>query len=95
MLIWNFVIFRIPKDVRAAVYSHAVSVGGEDVWEFLWQRYLNANLSTERNYILRALAATKEIWLLNRYVTCLIDLLMFSKSTRKIVILFYISILLD
>lgn len=57
---------RIPKDVRQAVYSHSVREGGENAWEFLWERYKNANVSTERHSILLALANTKEIWLLNR-----------------------------
>lgn len=56
----------IPKDVRRTVYSSAARQGGEPVWEFLWQRYKNANLSTERDNIMVALTATKETWILNR-----------------------------
>lgn len=42
--------------------------GGEDDWDFLWSKYLQSNVGTEKNIMLGSLGCTKEIWLLYRYL---------------------------
>ncbi|XP_046670632.1 aminopeptidase N-like isoform X3 [Homalodisca vitripennis] len=63
----------IPKDVRSAVYSHIVREGKVEEWDFLWERYKNTNLSTEKTNIMIALTTTKEVWLLNRCLDWTLD----------------------
>ncbi|XP_077291790.1 aminopeptidase N-like [Arctopsyche grandis] len=59
---------EIPTDLRSQVYCTGVSQGGETEWEFIWQRYLKANIASEKETLLRSLACVKETWLLKRYL---------------------------
>jgi len=63
----------IPKDLRSIVYCQGVKDGGEEAWNFLWERYRNSNLGTEKSLILGALSCSKETWILNRYLDWSID----------------------
>lgn len=58
----------IPPNLKSVVYCTAVRIGGQSVWEFIWQRYLNTNVGSEKDLLLEALACTKEVWLLYRYL---------------------------
>lgn len=64
---WN-TFFRISKDLQGVVYCTALKHGGEEEWEFLWEKYQMSNVATEKNTILNALGCTQEIWILNRYL---------------------------
>jgi len=61
-------VFRIASNLRNVVYCTAIRVGGQSEWEFAWQRYLGTNVGSEKKLLLRALACTREIWLLYRYL---------------------------
>ena len=54
--------------MRYIVYCNAVKFGGEQEWDFIWERLLNANVGNEKEAILLALACSKEPWILNRYM---------------------------
>lgn len=58
---------RIDVDMKATVYCNAISNGGDEEWDFGWDRFLASNVATEKRDLLGALSCTKEIWLLNRY----------------------------
>ncbi|XP_018306529.1 aminopeptidase N isoform X2 [Mycetomoellerius zeteki] len=58
----------ISPNLRRVVYCTAIRVGGQSEWEFAWQRYLGTNVGSEKDLLLQALACTREIWLLNRYL---------------------------
>lgn len=62
----NIFCISIPVDLRSVVYCSAVKVGGEPTWEFLWKRYLAANVAAEKGKLLSALGCTREIWLLHK-----------------------------
>lgn len=55
-------------NLRDVIYCTAITVGGQEEWDFAWQRYLNANVETEKETLLNALGCSKEIWLLSRYL---------------------------
>lgn len=57
---------RINLNVRQTVYCTAISDGGQEEWDFAWNRYLNANVATDKDIILTGLACSKEIWILSR-----------------------------
>ena len=59
---------RISENLREIVYCTAISVGGQEEWDFAWQRYLNANVENEKEILLMALGCSKEIWILSRYL---------------------------
>lgn len=50
------------------MYCTAVRYGNEREWKFLWERYRNSNVATERSLILGALGCSREVWLLQRYL---------------------------
>jgi hypothetical protein len=58
--------YRIPPDLRSVVYCSALSNGGEEDWNFLWDQYRKSNVATDQVLILAALGCTKNNTLLNR-----------------------------
>jgi hypothetical protein len=55
----------LPADIRYTILCTAVSKGNDNDWNFLWQRYINAQDSpNEKKDILGALSCSKEIWIL-------------------------------
>lgn len=65
------VVNHIPVDFRSTVYCTAIRFGGEREWNFLWQRYWNSNVGSERQMILESLTCTREVWILNRMLDSL------------------------
>jgi len=64
-----------PVDVnlKYQTYCNAIDEGGEEEWNFAWERYQNSYVASEKATILLALACTKEVWLLNRYLNMSIN----------------------
>jgi glutamyl aminopeptidase len=57
----------VAPDLRDTVYKFGMQeIGNEDVWDLVWQRYLNTTIPQEKNRLLRALTQTRIVWLLNR-----------------------------
>lgn len=65
------VINEIPVDFRSIVYCNAIRYGGEREWNFLWQRYWNSNVGSERQMILESLTCTRDVWIINRMLDSL------------------------
>lgn len=68
---WKFVInffyhFSIAPNERAVVYCTAIKYGTDNVWDFVWDRYMNANVSSEKELLLDSLACSREPWILAR-----------------------------
>jgi aminopeptidase N len=61
-------LFRVDVNLKYQTYCNAIADGGQEEWDFAWERYQNSNVASEKATILRALACTKEVWLLNRLV---------------------------
>jgi len=58
----------IPTSVRDTVLCSAIGNGNETTWDFLWSRYNNSNNGNEKVSIMNALACSKEVWILERYL---------------------------
>ncbi|XP_015604734.1 uncharacterized protein LOC107272255 [Cephus cinctus] len=58
----------VPKNQRTVVYNTAIKYGSSDDWQFLWQKYLNANVAAEQTVILTALGCSENVTLLERYL---------------------------
>ncbi|XP_058444534.1 aminopeptidase N-like [Malaya genurostris] len=58
----------VPLDLRSVVYCNAIRNGKETEWNFLWKRYLNSNVGSEKVMIIGSLACTREIWLVERFL---------------------------
>lgn len=57
----------IAPNIRGSVYCTAIAVGNEQEWDFLWSRYLAANVAQEQDRILLALGCSQQVWILSRY----------------------------
>jgi len=58
----------INVNMKKSVYCTAVANGGEEEWDFAWDRYQKSNVATEKSNMLSSMGCTKEVWLLNRYL---------------------------
>ncbi|XP_063229950.1 aminopeptidase N-like [Bacillus rossius redtenbacheri] len=58
----------ISANLKSVVYCTAVANGGEKEWNFLWERYTNAELAAEKALILTALGCSKTTSTLNSYL---------------------------
>lgn len=63
----------IHPNLRSVIYCQAVAAGGRKEWEFAWNKYLRSNETSEKSQLREALACTKKIWLLNRYLEYTLD----------------------
>ncbi|XP_033824607.1 alanyl (membrane) aminopeptidase-like b [Periophthalmus magnuspinnatus] len=59
---------RIHPNLRSVIYCQALAAGGLEEWEFAWDRFQNTSDISEKDHLREALACTKKIWLLNRYL---------------------------
>lgn len=46
-----------------------VERGSESDWDFVWKQYIEAQVASEKDKLMRALACSREPWLLSRYIT--------------------------
>ncbi|XP_041651313.1 alanyl (membrane) aminopeptidase a [Cheilinus undulatus] len=63
----------INPNLRSVIYCQAVAAGGKEEWEFAWDRFQSSSDISEKEQLRRALACTKKIWLLNRYLEYTLD----------------------
>ncbi|XP_034541819.1 alanyl (membrane) aminopeptidase a [Notolabrus celidotus] len=63
----------IHPNLRSAIYCQAVAAGGKDEWEFAWDKFQSSSKTSEKDQLRKALACTKKIWLLTRYLQYTLD----------------------
>lgn len=61
-------LYSIPPDLRQTIYCTAIRDGGQEHWDFVWNRVLRSNVSTERVMMMIALGCSRETWILSRYL---------------------------
>ena len=54
--------------MKNSVYCTAVANGGENEWDFAWDRYQASNVASEKNSLLGSMACTKEVLLIMHVV---------------------------
>jgi hypothetical protein len=64
---------KIVPDYAGVVYSMGIQYGGEQEWDFLWNRTQSTVVVSEAETMLTALARTRQPWLLWRYVRMSLD----------------------
>ena len=85
----------IPPNLRMVVYPAGIAFGGEEEWEFLWQRYKNVNDPYEKSLCLYSLSFSREPWILNRYArekSYKVHKTMYSKRAVKYIHVLYMHI---
>ncbi|TMS05589.1 Aminopeptidase N [Larimichthys crocea] len=63
----------IHPNLRYVIYCQAVAAGGKKEWEFAWDKFQSTTDTSEKDQLRSALACTKKIWLLNRYLEYTLD----------------------
>lgn len=58
----------IHPNLRSTIYCNAIAQGGEEEWDFAWDQFQKATLVNEADKLRAALACSKEVWILNRYL---------------------------
>lgn len=60
---------RPSPDVRETVYYYGMqSVGNQQIWESVWQLFVQESDASEKSKLMYGLAAVPEPWLLQRYI---------------------------
>ncbi|XP_036133941.1 aminopeptidase N [Molossus molossus] len=59
----------IHPNLRSTVYCNAIAQGGEEEWNFAWDQFKKATVVNEADKLRAALACSKQVWILNRYLT--------------------------
>lgn len=63
----------IPPNIRDIVYVAGIRFGGEAEWIHCWETYMKTLIPSEKKIMLRALGATTDPWLLQRYLLKTLD----------------------
>ncbi|XP_022079859.1 glutamyl aminopeptidase-like isoform X2 [Acanthaster planci] len=59
----------VPVNIRRQVYRFGMEeTGDQDAWDYLWEMYMNSTVSTEKTNLRYAMARTRQVWLLSRYL---------------------------
>ena len=57
----------IDPNLKDVVYQVGVAYGSEEDWNYMWEWYNTTDDPYEKRLCLRALAASREPWILSRY----------------------------
>ncbi|NXY39436.1 AMPN Aminopeptidase, partial [Pomatorhinus ruficollis] len=63
----------VPPNLRSAIYCSMVATGGEEAWDFLWEKFREAPVVSEADKLRTALACSPNPWILNRYLEYTLD----------------------
>ncbi|NWW57313.1 AMPN Aminopeptidase, partial [Ifrita kowaldi] len=63
----------VPPNLRSAIYCSMVATGGEEAWNFLWDRFQEAPVVSEADKLRTALACSPHPWILSRYLEYTLD----------------------
>ncbi|NWI98005.1 AMPN Aminopeptidase, partial [Pitta sordida] len=63
----------VHPNLRSAIYCSMVATGGEEAWNFLWDRFKNATVVSEADKLRTALACSPHSWILSRYLEYTLD----------------------
>ncbi|XP_071788435.1 aminopeptidase N-like isoform X2 [Asterias amurensis] len=70
----------ITPNLKSVVYCQGIRYGGQDEWEFGWERFSNTSDSSERSKWLSALACSTEPWILSRFLEYSLDIEKITKG---------------
>ncbi|KAF0311369.1 Aminopeptidase N [Amphibalanus amphitrite] len=60
------ILMIVPANIRSSVFCTALHDGGLTEWEFVWRRFNESNVESEKEEMLKALACTQETMLINK-----------------------------
>lgn len=63
----------VDPSLKSTVYCSGVASGGEEEWNFVYQKYKTELVAAEKSRLLSALSCTRQTWLLNRFIQMSMD----------------------
>ncbi|KAF1591604.1 Aminopeptidase Ey, partial [Eudyptes moseleyi] len=63
----------IPPNLRSSIYCSMVATGGEEAWNFIWERFKEATVVSEADKLRTALSCSLQPWILSRYLQYTLD----------------------
>ncbi|NWY31069.1 AMPN Aminopeptidase, partial [Pheucticus melanocephalus] len=63
----------VPPNLRSAIYCSMVATGGDDAWQFLWEKFKEARVVSEADKLRTALSCSPHPWILSRYLQYTLD----------------------
>ncbi|XP_059158616.1 aminopeptidase N-like [Physella acuta] len=63
----------IDPDLKPVVYCSAIEAGGLEEWNFGLKIYTDPAMFSETNYLLDALSCSKDVWLVNNFISYVIQ----------------------
>ncbi|NXV74427.1 AMPN Aminopeptidase, partial [Atlantisia rogersi] len=63
----------IFPNLRSSIYCSIVATGGEEAWDFIWDRFQEATVVAEADKLRTALACSRVPWILQRYLQYTLD----------------------
>ncbi|XP_075015741.1 aminopeptidase N [Calonectris borealis] len=63
----------IPPNLRSSIYCSIVATGGQEAWDFIWERFKEATVVSEADKLRTALSCSPHPWILNRYLQYTLD----------------------
>ena len=65
----DFYNCSISVNIRSHVYRFGMEeIGDQEAWDILWENYMNSDVASEKTKLRYALARTRQVWLLSRYI---------------------------
>lgn len=56
----------VDPGLKSLVYGVGIAVGGEQEWDYMWNKYLQSDDSIERSMYMVALSSSSKHWMLSR-----------------------------
>ncbi|EDO47790.1 predicted protein [Nematostella vectensis] len=63
----------VPSNFRNLVYYYGVANGGVREWDFVYKQFMNTRVQSEAITLLYALSASKETWIIGRFLEYSLD----------------------
>ena len=54
--------------MKVAVYQAGIQYGGDREWDFMWNKYTTTRVPSEKRHLLKAMAATTDLYKVDRWV---------------------------
>jgi len=64
---------KIPTNLRSTVLTYGVAYGGDKEWQYVYDQFRNETNPSTRSKLQSALSATRQPWILNRWLRYSID----------------------
>ncbi|XP_064599402.1 aminopeptidase N-like [Liolophura sinensis] len=67
------ILHSVAPDLRKVIYKTAIKYGDDTEWEFVYRKYKTVESGSERNKLRMALACSRDMWILKRFLEMTLD----------------------